>query len=366
MKLNTGYSSLLVLLFAGTKVAVAFQTSRPSSCFLHFTQNIAATSSNNGLIQQRKSSSFLQDMIQTHSTSKLKLCRVKAEKKRDQSLALLKSSSNNNNQKSDGVMSLEEKVAGRKKRVMMGYRVAAAIYFLLGLSTFVPGLIRPSMMPIAMNYASGPLLASGIAYILVGATENNRLSSDTYKRLNLWLSKFGFCWLLAAFLVRQSQPLTKGAKIVSNPLVVIGGLAALINGIKGWAYGSKGYDKAGEFTYLEDLRKLAKSSLEVLTSPIENVKARIYLAGTAFVGLLNLVKASEFVQMLLGMGTEAATAAKYGSWFIAFAKLQLLFMASLTLTDAAKRGRLEGTTFIELNVLSAFTWVATGGKVRIY
>lgn len=242
---------------------------------------------------------------------------------------------------------------------MIGYRLSAIIYLLLGISTLIPGIMKPSLFALAINYSSGPLLASGIAYILIGAAENDRLGSDTYKRLNLFLSVFGILWLVAAIFIKKTDQLMHGAKIVANPLVVFASFSAVANGIKGWAYGAKGWDKAGNTTYIEDFKELVKSSWDILVSPIKNMRAGLYLAGTAYVALLKLFH----LQMLFGVGRETITAARYGSWFIAFAKLQLLFMASLTLVDAAKRDRLAGATFIELNVMSAFAWIATSGKL---
>ena len=97
-----------------------------------------------------------------------------------------------------------KKVEGRKKRGMIGYRLSTVIFALLGVATIIPAFVRPSLSPVALNYAGGPVLAAGMAYILTGAAENDRLNSETYLRLNLMLSKFGFLWVAAAFLVRQT------------------------------------------------------------------------------------------------------------------------------------------------------------------
>jgi len=259
------------------------------------------------------------------------------------------------------------KVQGRKKRVMIGYRLSAVIYAMLGLSTLIPIFLRPAMAPIALNYAGGPTLAAGVAYILAGAAENDRLGSDTYKRLNFFLSKFGFLWLAAAVLVRQVTPLSRGAKILSNPLVVLASLSALVNGIKGRGYGVKGFDKANKKSYLGDLLDLAKNSIQIIVSPnIPNVKAGFYMAGTAFIGGLTVSKLVDLTKMLMGVGGQTLDLAKVGSWAMAFAKINLLTAAMCCLADAAKRDRLEGTTFIELNALSSFTWFGIGGEFEMH
>ena len=258
-----------------------------------------------------------------------------------------------------------KKVAGRKKRVLMGYRLSMVIFALLGLSTLVPAFIRPEMAAISLNYAGGPVMGAGVAYILASAAENDRLSSDTYKRLNLMYAKFGFLWLLAGILVMQTKPLTRGAKILSNPLVMIASFYALINGLKGWGYGAKGWDKSASTSYGADLVHLFKSSAKVFVSPFQNIKSAFYFGATAFAGVLKVMKLMDLAGLCSGIGTPAVTAAKFGSWSIGYAKIVLLATAAFTLFDAAKRDRLEGTTFIELNVLSSFTWLGMGGTSSV-
>lgn len=257
---------------------------------------------------------------------------------------------------------LAKKVEGRKKRVGYGYRLSMVIFALLGLSTLVPAFLRPEMAAISLNYAGGPVLGAGMAFILAGAAENDRLGSDTYKRLNLMYAKFGFLWLLAGFLVRQTTPLTRGAKILSNPLVMIASFYALVNGLKGWGYGAKGWDKASSTSYGGDLIQLVKNSAKVfVSSPVlPNIKSGLYLGATVFAGVLKVLKLVDLAGLCADIGTTAVTAAKFGSWSIGFAKITLVFTAAFTLFDAAKRDRLEGSTFIELNVLSSFAWLGIG------
>lgn len=60
---------------------------------------------------------------------------------------------------------ITQKIEGRKKRVILGYKISSVMYAIFGMFIF-----RLSKKPF---YASGPLLASGLSYILIGATENN-------------------------------------------------------------------------------------------------------------------------------------------------------------------------------------------------
>lgn len=54
---------------------------------------------------------------------------------------------------------------GRKERVALGYKISSLMYAMFGMFIFTL-----SKKPF---YASGPLLASGLSYILIGATESN-------------------------------------------------------------------------------------------------------------------------------------------------------------------------------------------------
>lgn len=56
-------------------------------------------------------------------------------------------------------------IDGRKKRVILGYKISSALYGMFGLLIF--GLSRK------LFYSTGPLLASGLSFILIGAAEHN-------------------------------------------------------------------------------------------------------------------------------------------------------------------------------------------------
>jgi len=279
------------------------------------------------------------------------------------------STEDNISDKKDDSNKTTKKINGRKKRVGYGYKLSMVIYAVLGLSTLVPAFLSPEMIAISLNYAGGPVLGAGLAYILSGAAANDRLSSDTYKRLNLMYATYGFLWLLAGVLVRQTVPMTRGAKILSNPLVMIASFYAMINGLKGWGYGVKGWDKSADTSFVTDLVGLIKSSAKVLfSSPFQNnnVKATLYYGTTIFAGVLKVMKLVDLYSLCTQIGTTTVTAAQFGSWSIGYAKITLLATTAFTLLDAAKRDRLEGSTFIELNILSSFTWFGMGGAYYYY
>jgi len=123
---------------------------------------------------------------------------------------------------------METKIAGRKKRVEVGYKIVASAYALV---TCI-ALVKYRTAPIPASYiAAGPWMASSVAFHLVGSGTNDRLTSGACKRLNLALASFGFVGLLAKDIVTTGQPVW-----------IIACLVAMVNSIKGYGYGLKGWD----------------------------------------------------------------------------------------------------------------------------
>jgi hypothetical protein len=194
--------------------------------------------------------------------------------------------------------------------------------------------------------SSGHVLAAGLAYILVGAAQKeDRLKSDTYKRLNLSLVAYGAVGLSMVGLTSQFR----------TPMFVLPPLLAFINSIKGYTYGALGWDKKSKSgKIVSDLMEGTKSTLlSMLTIP-KNIKALGYLGATLMVETMKIHKLVEIVQ-LAQAGANRLTIAIMLS---RFGRLALFTTVLYTLKDAADRGRLEGTTFIELNLLSSSAFAA--------
>lgn len=351
------FFSVVVVLLLTTLSADAFQTVRytpahtATLCSNHRTPTLRSTGSSSSKLRLSQISSSRSSSSSKPSVSRKQRLTLALSTDNDSE----SEGSSNNNEEDAATSKMEKKVKGRKKRVMMGYRLTAVIYSVLGLSTLAPMLARPSFAPFALFYAGSPVLAAGIAYILSGAAENDRLSSETYQRLNFVLSQYGLLWLVSAYLIKGS---TRDL-VVTNPLVIFASLSAFINGLKGWAYGAKGWDKAANTTFAKELISLVKNALKVVVSKPKNIRATLYLATTLFALFLKVTKIWEIVTMLsISSVTEAMVATR----LLAYAKIVLLGTSALTLLDAANRDRLKGTTFIELNVLSSFVWLGMGGK----
>ena len=237
----------------------------------------------------------------------------------------------------------EKKLASRRQRVEIGYGVAAASYAFFT----VAALVKYRLGYVANYIAVGTLLPAGIAYILGGAATHDRLASDTYKRLNLALGAYALVDLAAKDIVTTFHAGWVAACVV-----------ALVNAAKGFGYGVWGWelDKA---PIIPEFVGGAKSALASAATPPPNLRVAGYQAATwAFTGwklstLWNLATVAKSG----GGGRELLPLA------FQFKKLLLLQATSFTLKDAAGRGRLGGTTFVQLNLLNA---VASGILAAYY
>lgn len=223
-----------------------------------------------------------------------------------------------------------EVVEARKTRVITGYKGMA-----VGYSVMAGVIYALSRQPF---YSAGPLLASGIAYIMIGAAENSRLSSDTYKRLNISLFEYGLTGLVAGLCMKLS------------PLWAFTCLVTIINSIKGYGYGLKGWE-LGKADIKEEILQGSKSNLESLAK-IPNLKSAGYLLATLTVASFKVMKFLEVIKIVKDNGS----AYLIGTRLFRLAQLMTFTIVMFTLKDAADRDRLEGTTFIELNFLSAVSF----------
>ena len=208
---------------------------------------------------------------------------------------------------------MQKKVAGRKKRVVIGNRIVSVGYLAWTLTSLIASL-KTNNKDVLQTFIStdfGPLLAAGFAYILIGACQNDRLSSDTYKRLNLMLATFGFVSLL----IGKHR----------GELWIITSVVAMINSIKGYGYGIKGWKLEESISPIADMMEGCKANVKCLLT-IPNEQSVGYLLATLFIGSVPLCMLKTGVK--LGVGS--------------YTTLSMLATITLTLKDAANRGRLEG------------------------
>lgn len=234
--------------------------------------------------------------------------------------------------------SMAAKVAGRKKRLQIGYNVSSSIY----LAASLLHLLRRGIYSWSLYYVfgGGTFTMAMLLSILKGAAANDRLSSDTYKRLNLSVVAYALLQLLL--------PVTGW---VDRLFFKLPALLALVNGVKGYGYGVLGWDKSKDkSTILTDIKEGFSASIKSLST--YNKQSVGYVVGTAFLAAMGAVKVLELIKVLLFPGADAANKSiMILSRVSRIARLGLMTSIMYTLKDAADRGRLNGTTFVQLNYL---------------
>eukprot|EP00980_Cylindrotheca_fusiformis_P030943 scaffold25665_cov113-Cylindrotheca_fusiformis.AAC.3 len=231
-----------------------------------------------------------------------------------------------------------KKLARRKKRVVLGYKAVASSYAFLAAFVFSRGGFSKFPLLFAAGNVSMPAV---VAYLLVDAAKNDRLQSDTYKRLNLALLEYGVLGLATVAMAAEKQ---------GKPLAYLPFVLTMTNSIKGYAYGVLGWDKKNaETSLVQDFRQGIASTLKGLIKIPKSLNSLGYLSATLLVGgltLSNLLEMFKLFPSSSGLPGIAPILSRFN---------RLLFLTTIlyTLKDAADRERLTGTTFIRLNYLAA-------------
>lgn len=235
----------------------------------------------------------------------------------------------------DGTSDGDKKIEGRKKRVIMGYKAMMITYFSAGLLSTAKATMSAALVQTIVGYL---LVPAGISYIMISAAKHDRLSSDTYKRLNLALLQYGLIGL---------SIVSMGGK---NSMLKLSFVLTIINTIKGYTYGAIGWDKQNtETTLLKDLVRVTQDTTKGFVSLPKNIKAFVYQIATINVASLKFIKLYEIVKFVQANSVTTGILPLLAR----FNRLSLLALMLYILRDAADRDRLGGTTFIQMNYLCA-------------
>lgn len=215
----------------------------------------------------------------------------------------------------------------RKIMTMVGYRVTSLIFFSLSLFLIIwSGAKSMTSLPLTLYVVSGPLLAAGVSYILEGAAVNDRFTSNTYKRLNIFLGLYGFLWLVASFCARTTR-----SKVLLNPVVLVGSFVMVVNSFKAWTYGVKGWRKSPSISRSKEIISGTRDSFKILFQ-IKNLSGTIYLGATGLVGYLQLDKLFELYKVAMDSSTSGPLFAKS---LFRFSMFSLLTAVMFTLKEGS-------------------------------
>jgi len=242
------------------------------------------------------------------------------------------------------VAAVDKKLAGRKKRLIMGYQLSSMAYLAASIFNLYAWGYTMRANSLYYVFGGGTFSMAVILYILKGAASHDRLGSVTYKRLNLAVIMHSvFNQLLPTGIVGWKATL----------VFKVPALLALVNGIKGLGYGCLGWDKSKDMsTVLTDFTEGIQSNLKGMT--VIKAKSAGYMFGTLMMGSLYCFKAKEILDMLFFPSPEIPT-----TYFLIvtrllrLARLKLMTTTMYTLKDASDRDRLSGTTFVQLNFMAA-------------
>jgi hypothetical protein len=238
--------------------------------------------------------------------------------------------------------------SSESSRSQSGYAIGYLVFSAAYLLQILLAIRKTGFVTLAVaNAVGGPLLASGLAFLLATAASHNRFSRDTCKRLNGLMVLYTSLGLLLVGLAPQFHTffgwLWFGTSLSGLCLSVLGYL--------------KGVHAQGKTFATETLRLTAEAQQTTLAMP-QNFASLAYSCGLAVIASRKGLLCLEIFNLSLSSSSSYAIAARVSR----FAKLTILGGTTVILKDAAHRGRLHAATFCFLNLLSSIVVGSTAGK----
>ena len=282
---------------------------------------------------------------------------------------------------------MKRKIDGRKKRLIYGYELSSILCLLVSAYVVIGGTTRALLTtataagPLSLSFvnklmnamkfvfAGGSYTLSSILWILQGAASNDRLSSDTYKRLNIAGVAYGLVSLLISCLCIPSAMLSSLPVLVWNVSLLL----MTVNCIKGYGYGvwdwEKKKKKPGNSSSL--MSELVDDFCNGLRSIIptifrQNQKVRdtqdgVYATAVVWFGGWAIIKNVGFlVSWIQSVTNPSSSLSGVYNGMSNIARFGILSTIVYTLSDASSRQRLNGSTFIKLGFDTSIAFLTLG------
>ncbi|KAL7556808.1 hypothetical protein ACA910_005243 [Epithemia clementina (nom. ined.)] len=237
-----------------------------------------------------------------------------------------------------------------KDLLTVAYRRGSYLFLSLAAILFlIPDHTATVQLAAKFGGAAGYGMAGGLCHILASANDNDRLSSDTYLRLNLGL--LGFSGLGILFVPAEAGFFFKfpPALVLSMILTLAQAYGVLLSFL-GWR---RGVDP----TAIQSIEELVQELKDGTISSLRGMRVENAKQALGYRNCLLMVVSGIFSNMMEGNFNFRYREALRRSWFdvslngSAVSRLFMVATMIYSLKDAGERDRLSGTTFIQLNVL---------------
>lgn len=247
-------------------------------------------------------------------------------------------------------MNIDNVLHPSKGLLTVAYKRGSYLFLSLAIILFlIPDHTATVQLAAKFGGAAGYAMAGGLCHILASANDKDRLSSDTYVRLNLGLLAFSALgvWFVpaeAGFFFRFPP-----AVALSLILILAQGYGSLLSFL-GWR---RGVDP----TAIKSIEELAQEVKDGTISTLRGLRVENASKALGYRNCLLIVIAGIFSNVMEGNFNFRYRQALNRSWFdvslngSAVSRLCMVATMIYSLKDAGERDRLSGTTFIQLNAM---------------